>query len=280
MQENIGSTKIQHFVPQFFQRYFSFENNGKTIGMFNIETKLFKASVPIRTQSYKNYFYGKSGELETWLSEIESKSAPLFRAMWEKKQLPAYNSAEHLAMIHFALILDLRNPLRFNLLENFETLIRDTKSSIRDGNISSNLIPKFQHLQTEAGKLSSLTSVKMLVPELIDLKFKLIRNNTGKPFIISDNPLIFYNQFLEKRNWSIISQREYGLKGLQMFLPVNDQYLLIAYDSEIYKVGNKKDKIIDIDDEKSIDQLNILQILNSSNIVNFNHRASEYYING
>ena len=98
------------------------------------------------------------------------------------------------------------------------------------------------------------------------------------PFIISDNPLIIYNQFLEKRNWNFMSQRDYGLKGLQMFLPVNDRYLLIVYDSEIYKVGNKKDKIIDMDDQKSIDQLNILQILNLSNTVNFNHRASEHYI--
>lgn len=274
----VSKVKIQHFVPQFFQRYFSHENNGKTIGMFNIESGVFKASVPIRTQSYKDYFYGKSGELETWLSELESKSAPIFRAMWEKEQLPVYKSAEHLDMVHFALILDLRNPLRFNLLEDLATLISNTKSSIREGNIPTNLIPKFKELQTERGKLSSLTSAHLLVPELLDLKFKLIRNKTAKPFIISDNPLIMYNQFLEKRNWNFMSNSDYGLKGLQMFLPVNDQYVLMIYDSEIYKVGNKKDKIIDMDDEKCIDQLNILQILNSSNIVNFNHCASEYYI--
>ena len=181
-------------------------------------------------------------------------------------------------MVHFALILDLRNPLRFNLLEDLATLITNTKSSIREGNIPTNLIPKFKELQTERGKLSSLTSAHLLVPELLDLKFKLIRNKTAKPFIISDNPLIMYNQFLEKRNWNFMSNSDYGLKGLQMFLPVNDQYVLMIYDSEIYKVGNKKDKIIDMDDEKCIDQLNILQVLNSSNIVNFNHCASEYYI--
>lgn len=278
MAEKSTQTKIQHFVPQFFQRFFSFENNGKTIGVFNVETEMFKASVPIRTQSYKDYFYGKSGTLETWLSELENKSAPIFRAMWEKELLPDYKSIEHSEMIHFVLILDLRNPLRFNLLENFETLMANTKSSIREGNISTDLIPRFKHLQTETGKLSSLTSANMLVPELLDLKFKLIRNNTGKPFIISDNPLIIYNQFLEKRKWNFMSQREYGLIGLQMLLPVNDCYLLMIYDSDIYKVGNKKGKVIEIDDEKCIDQLNILQILNSSSIIKFNHRASEHYI--
>lgn len=217
MQEKVTKTKIQHFVPQFFQRYFSYQNNGNTIGMFNVKKKIFIASTPIRTQLYKDYFYGKSGELEMWLSEIEAKSASIFRDMLEKEKLPAYKSTEHADMIHFALILDLRNPIRFNLLEDLEKLISNTKSNIREGTIPTDLIEKFKHLQTERGKLSSLTSINALVPELLDLKFKLIRNNTCKPFIISDNPLIIYNQFLEKRNWNFISKRDYGLKGLQMF---------------------------------------------------------------
>ncbi|PZR08305.1 MAG: hypothetical protein DI539_22875 [Flavobacterium psychrophilum] len=81
MDNKKNVTKIQHFVPQFFQRYFSFEHNGKTIGMFNVNKKIFIASAPIRKQSYQDYFYGKSGELEKWLSEIEGKSAPIFKAM-------------------------------------------------------------------------------------------------------------------------------------------------------------------------------------------------------
>lgn len=273
-----SANKIQHFVPQFFQRYFSFNNNGKTIGMFNVNNNVFISSTPIRTQLYDDYLYGKSGELETWLSELESKSAPIFRAMWEGETLPFYESETQLKMLHFLVILDLRNPTRFNTLQNFENLVKRTKSSITGKNIPTNLITVFKELQSERGKIRSLIGAVKIVPDLIDLKYKLLKNTTQIPFIISDNPLVIYNQFLEKRKWNFVSQRGYGSKGLQMFLPVNDQYMLVLYDADIYKVGNKKDTLVEIDDLESINQLNILQFLNSTDTINFNHKATEHYI--
>src|SRR5690606_39130447 len=91
------------------------------------------------------------------------------------------------------------------------------------------------------------------------------------------NPLAMYNQFLEKRKWNIVSQRGYGSKGLQMFLPLNDTYMLIVFDSEIYKVGNNKESVVEINNIDSINQLNLLQFLNSTDTVNFNNRATEHY---
>ena len=270
--------KIQHFVPQFFQRYFSFKNNGKTIGIFNVNNGIFRESTPIRTQFYEDYLYGKSGQLETWLSDLENESAPIFRAMWENETLPPYESVTQLKMLNFLIVLDIRNPIRFNNLKCFEDLIANTKSKIRNGNIPPDLIETFKYLRTERGKISSLVSAVKIVPEMIDLKYKLIKNISSKPFVISDNPLVMYNQFLESKKLSVISQRGYGQKGLQMFLPLNDSYMLIVYDSNIYKVGNKKDKVVTIDDVKSIDQLNILQFLNSTGTICFNHRASEHYL--
>lgn len=278
MDEKIGTTKIQHFVPQFFQRYFSFNDNGKTIGMFNVNNNVFIPSAPIRTQLYSDYLYGKSGDLETWLSELESKSAPIFRAMWENEQLPAYESINQLQMLHFLIVLDLRNPVRFNLLQDFEKIIKNTKSSITGNNISSDLFTVFKELQSERGKIKSLISAVEIVPNMIDLKYKLLKNVTQKPFIISDNPLAIYNQFLEKRKWNFVSQRGYGSIGLQMFLPLNDQYMLLVYDADVYKIGNKREKIVEINHIESINQLNILQFLNSIDTINFNHRASEHYI--
>lgn len=278
MDDKIGVTKIQHFVPQFLQRYFSFNDNGKTIGTFNVNNEIFIKSTAIRTQSYDDYFYGKSGRLEKWLSELENKSAPIFRQMWENQKLPLYETTVQLEMLHFLIILDLRNPIRFNSLKNFEELIKKTKSNVTGQNIPNDLVEVFQHLQSEEGKILSLIGAAKIIPDLIDLKYKLLKNCTDKPFIISDNPLIMYNQFLEKRNWNIVSQRGYGSKGLQMFLPINDTYMLVLYDSEIYKVGNKKDILVEISDVASVNQLNILQFLNSTDSVNFNHKASEHYI--
>lgn len=270
--------KIQHFVPQFFQRFFSYENNGKTIGMFETNRNVFKSHIKISSHLGKKYFYGRDGELENWLAKLESDSAPIFREMWEKEKLPIQQSANHFKMLHFLIVLDIRNPIHFKILKNFEQKLPNTKSKISEGNVSTDMIPGLQEQQSDKGKLNSLKSAELLIPDLLSLKYKLIKNKTSSPFIISDNPLIMYNQFLEKRNWKFGSQRDFGLKGLQMFLPLNDSYMLAVYDSDIYKLGNKKEHIVSIDDKKSIDQLNLLQFLNSENTVNFNHRVTEHYI--
>ncbi|KFF16936.1 DUF4238 domain-containing protein [Flavobacterium hydatis] len=270
--------KNHHFVPQFFQRFFSFENNGETIGMFETNRNVFKSHVKISSHLGKKYFYGRDGELENWLSKLESDSAPIFREMWEKEKLPIPQSTNHFKMLHFLIVLDIRNPIHFKILKNFEQKLPNTKSKISEGNVSNDMIPGLQEQQSDKGKLNSLKSSELLVPDLLNLTYKLIKNKTSNPFIISDNPLVMYNQFLEKRNWKFGSQRDFGIKGLQLFLPLNDSYMLAVYDSDIYKLGNKKEYLVSIDDKNSIDQLNLLQFLNSESTVNFNHKASEYYI--
>jgi hypothetical protein len=246
--------------------------------MFNVNNEKYLSSTAIRTQLYDDYLYGKSGDLETWLSELESKSAPLFRAMWESEKLPAWETIPQAEMLHFLVVMDLRNPVRFNNLKNFEGLIAKTKSSVTGKNIPNDVITVFKEMQNEKGKIYSLISAVKVVPDLVDLKYKLLKNTSKFPFIISDNPLVIYNQFLEKRKWNIVSQRGYGSKGLQMFLPINDKYMLIVYDADIYKIGCKKEKVVEIDDISSINGLNILQFLNSTDTINFNQRATEHYI--
>ncbi|PIF34316.1 uncharacterized protein DUF4238 [Flavobacterium sp. 9] len=278
-QQKKHITKNQHFVPQFFQRFFSYENNGKTIGMFNTKLNTFKNQVSISSQLSSDYFYDQDGNLENWLSQHETDSAPIFKEMWEKEKLPITQSKDHFKMLHFMVVLDLRNPIHFKILNNLEQKLPETKSKISEGNLSSDdMVSKLKEHQTYQGKHDSLQSAELLASDLLDLKYKLIKNTTSTPFIISDNPLVLYNQFLEKRNWTIGSQRDFGLKGLQLFLPLNDSYMLIAYDPNIYKLGSKKQQVVTIDDKNSIDQFNLLQFLNSETTINFNHKASKLYI--
>ncbi|MBW1655913.1 DUF4238 domain-containing protein [Flavobacterium quisquiliarum] len=271
-------SKNHHFVPQFFQRFFSYENNRKTIGMYNIRHNQFRIQVPIPSQLSSPNFYGRDGELEDWLSKHETDCAPLFREMLETEKLPIFQSSDHFKMMQFMIILDLRNPVHFKILNYFAQKLRNTKSKISEGNVSPDMIPSLEKEQTDQGKMSSLQSAGLIAKDVMDLKYKLIKNTSASPFIISDNPLVMYNQFLEKRKWKFCSQRDYGFKGIQFFLPLNDSHMLAVYDSDIYKLGNKKQLVVKIDDKSSIDQLNILQFLNSETTVNFNHRASEHYI--
>lgn len=81
------------------------------------------------------------------------------------------------------------------------------------------------------------------------------------------------------RKWNIGGHNGYGTVGAQMFLPLNDTYSLILYDPIVYKVGNKKETVVEINESKSIEQLNLLQHLNSQETLFFNHKTSKHYIN-
>ena len=270
MQKKSSVPKKQHFVPQFLQRYFSYEDNQKQIGQFNIVNEHFEESTSIDGQLQKKYYYGKSGKLEIWLKELENRSAPIFRKMWEKEILPDLESINQLQMLHFIIVLDLRNPNRLEIYDKHKSLDKEKENEF--------IYKSFESLKNEDEKLKLLIKAVEIVPKLIDFKFKLLKNETKAPFIISDNPLIIYNQFLENRKYQEGSHRGYDVIGLQFFLPLNSEYMLIIYDKEIYKVGNKKEKVVEINDVETINQLNLLQFLNSTDTIIFNHKASEHYI--
>nr|WP_262895928.1 DUF4238 domain-containing protein [Marivirga aurantiaca] len=110
-----------------------------------------------------------------------------------------------------------------------------------------------------------------------DLEMKLLVNKTKKMFIVSDNPAVKYNQFLEKRNHP---GGHLGIftKGLQLFIPLSPSLMLVYFDKWAYKYGNKKEKIILIKNEVDIDQLNYLQFMNCYKII-FTKQLNQFYLN-
>ena len=112
-----------------------------------------------------------------------------------------------------------------------------------------------------------------------DLHIKLLRNDTDRPFITSDNPVVQYNQLLEQKT-TLDCITGYGIKGIQIFIPITPRYMLLLYDSQVYYVGRKKRKVVSIDKRHEIDQLNTLQIVNNIQMVYGNEGMTEEYITG
>lgn len=68
---NMPEKKKQHYVPQFYMRLFSDEND--RFAVFNIGLKKTIYPVPYNHQCYENYYYGKDGVWENRLSDMEKK---------------------------------------------------------------------------------------------------------------------------------------------------------------------------------------------------------------
>lgn len=267
--------KNQHYIPKFYLRNFSYMNNKKQIGVFNIFNQLFIQTAKLKTQGSKNFFYGYDSKIEDGLADIEGTLAEVINGLINKNSFPIRFSQGHNNLLIFVTLTDLRNPVK---IQNTKKMIEQGKEKLleMDPNTDVNkLIPIANH--EDIIKLSLSKTIKMS-DIMLDLDYKLLLNQTNRPFITSDYPIVKYNQFLEQKKWSH-SKTGYGLVGLQIFIPLNSQKTLLFFDPRIYKVGDKKKKILNISNETDVDQLNILQYINCFKTIFFDENASELYIN-
>lgn len=267
-----NTNRNHHFVPKFYLRYFSLDGNKKQIGVFNMAAAQFIKSAALRFQAYKVNFYGKDGEIEDGLGEIEDKSATLFTKIIEQKRLPHFKSPDHDLMLLFIVVTRNRNPIaaqRFN-----EAIDQQLKL------IFNNFDPpldKDLHFAHRHAVDISLSGAFQQAHVCSDLGYKLIMNESTVPFISSDNPVILYNQYLEKSDYPL-GATGYATAGIQIIFPLNPKILIFLYDKSIYKVGNRNQSNIIIQRSEEIEQLNLLQLLNCIENIYFNHQINKEQI--
>lgn len=266
--------KNQHYVPKFYLRNFSFQNNQNQIGLFNIVNNKFIDKAKLKTQASKNFYYGTDGNIEDSLSNIEGHLATNIRKVLEDNILPKKLSPEHFELAIFVTLTDLRNPIRINGIKAMEIEMENRLKEVDPDVELKDFMSELTHQEAVTISIGQATHMADMIA---DLDYKLIINDSNKPFITSDFPVIKYNQFLEVKDihGSITG---YGVTGLQIFLPLNFRNMLFFYDSGIYKLGKKKQKLHVLTDSKDVDNINILQFINCFDTVYFDEKADEDYI--
>lgn len=266
--------KIQHFVPKFYLRNFSYNMNGNQIGIFNTKSSFFLKDGKLKTQASKNFFYGHDGKIEERLSKLEGYLAIGIKKMLDSILLPRPNSREHLDLLSFVALMHLRNPSIIEYAKTSRKELQKKTKELYPKYDFKDLIPELNH---ESAVKLTLSNINVGIKNCQDLNYKFLINCSDKPFITSDNPIIKYNKFLEEKKW-IHGKTGYGNIGLQIIIPLNPRIGIIFYDSLVYKVGFKKRNYVIIDQEKDVDQLNILQFLNCSDMIYFNEEAHKNYL--
>lgn len=275
----MANKKRQHYVPKFYLKNFAADVTQKSINLFNIPAKKYITNAPIKNQAYSDYFYGKDAIIENALQDIENIASVLIRNCLKDKSLPAFDGQDHFSLLTFVIFQSARttyqaemaNEVLDKMVKNIlrdHPALKDSKDSLENITISHN---------SPAAYVLSLTA--RILPIAIDLKYKLVINNTKIPFITSDNPVVKYNQFMVERKRTPGGITGLGVKGLEIFLPIDARNLLVFYDSNIYRMGNNKDVVIETNNEKDINNLNILQLINADRNIYFNNECREIYIN-
>ena len=244
--------------------------------MYNLPAGKFVRHTNLDSQAFENYFYGETMEVEKELAKLEAEVSTILSNIKKYKDIPQRTSEDYINLMFFIFIQILR-----------------TKYMAEEADESANkLFHKiFSHDEKLKSKLDNLTlynekpslfvlstmAKQFPIPILLDLKCKLIINQTEDFFITSDNPVVRYNQFLLRRKWPL-GKTGLAQRGLQILFPIGAKKLLILYDNQIYFVGHNKRDVVYLKKKQDIYGINSLQYLNSLENLYFNGNVSEYYI--
>ena len=259
-----------HFVSQFLLREFAVDEQRKQVSLLHIGRHRVITPVPIRNQASKDYFY-EDPDVEEALAGMESMASGLIRTVLDTAQLPDTTSQEHTSLLAFVLLSCFRTKHSV-----------DASSDVFDGHVKAMLAG---HPAAGDGSLERVIfeykdpAVSRLVfgskslHYAYDLKVKLLRNMTATGFVTSDNPVVLYNQFLESRA-RLGNITGLAAKGLQVFFPISPDFMLIYFDEAVYQVGGKEDRVVDINDDSDVLQLNTLQAANADQVFYFGKSVS------
>jgi len=208
------------------------------------------------------------------LSSIESISSKTILTIINSNKPPVPISKEHVILLRFIILLHNRTLYS---AEEFDEISNKLLQNIlsKDSRFSETL--NSTKIVSDNPTLIPLQVAEELLPIAFDLKYKLLLNNTENNFITSDNPVIFYNQFLKKRK-AFGGIAGLGVKGLEILFPISPRHYIIFYDGDIYRVGESNDSIVVITEKKDVNALNILQYLNARENLYFNHSIEESVI--
>jgi hypothetical protein len=269
--------KKQHYIPKFYLKRFSINNEERTIGLYNLSNEKFITNASIPNQGYKNYFYGKDGEIEGALEKMENQVSRLFN-YWTKEKLlypPPIHTNGYKLLKRFILCQAYRVPKSG---ESYTKSINEALTVFLK-EFKPDLANKLKDYKVELEEPVLLMLFNALKHEhflnFMDCRFLV--NLSPIPFFTSDAPVIFYNQLMEKAN-SYMGATGLVTKGLQIFYPIHPRLMICLYDPEVYDFGKGSKDCIGAESVAEIHQLNGLQLINSDTQLFFNETISKAYI--
>lgn len=273
-EEKKGETKNQHYVPQFYQRNFSV--NGKTIGAYIADKDKTIPQAPIKHQASADYFYSENMKIEGALSDMEGLASVIIDKVIGNPKLTLTREEEYTLYV-FTMIQLGRTLRQANLIqENFSKMAKmmlrkyiEAKRQSADAEevvlITDEVLDSVEVNVNQPG-LMALGTQSQIVNLCIDLKFRVLINNTDVAFLTSDNPVCMYNTYFERLgniNYALAS------RGLFLYFPLSDKISVMFYDDRCYKMGDRKKSYLELSQKEDVRELNKLTACNSNKVIYF-----------
>lgn len=257
-------TKNQHYVPQFYLRKFS--KDGKRICLFNLEKEKLIPHAPLKHQCSRDYFYGENGVLESALGGMEAHFSVVFDKCLDLQKLGKISNEMFSLLAMFAVTQHMRTSACIKAFEEFGKKSHEAYMKRALKAEGFDLSAYDFTVETDEDFPRYVLRIGILnFPLMSDLECVVLKNETAVDFVLSDNPVVFQNPFLEK----FIKPVCCGLasRGLQIFFPISPRYVVCFYDSDVYRFSGKN--LVVLKSIKDVENLNRLQFFNAEKNVYF-----------
>lgn len=255
--------KRQHYVPKFYLKRFS-ESSGY-INLLNVDSNKVVLNAKLKTQAYKDYFYGSDLTFEKTLEDLETKIANQIDLIVNEMEPPKQYSDEHLSILYYTILQRSRTLYASEALDeltnkSFQEIMK------KDSRVSEEMLKNVHYgFENPAQYMMRIASDSF--PLTTDLKMKILVNRTTENFITSDNPVAFYNKLFEYRDF--VNNTGLQSKGLFIFFPLDPKVSILFFDSTTYKVGDRNKQNVFINSVAEIRVLNRIQIANCNKTIYF-----------
>lgn len=290
----MASKKNQHFLPQYFFKYFS--SNKKTINLILRKTGKIIKNASIKGQCSKNNFYGEE-KIENLFSKIEGDHSRILRRVLALKSFQDFKdykndynqSIQNDIKINpdiltlFQIVLFQRSRTEYEAKKINESFAKMYKEIFFAHLEAKKEVELLQYKETLNISMTETATVLMLVklaiestPAILDMGIYILKNKTDTEFIFSDSPVVFYNKAYK----GIKGHGVLGLQspGLLVFFPISPDTCLLLVDEQKYQGALLGNHYFHVINQFDIDNINKLQLHNSLNAIYFSDSLPEKYI--
>lgn len=272
------ANKSQHFVPQFYLRNFAFDRQQRSVRCYLVEQKRHISSTAIKNQSARDYLYGRDGEIEAALGELESEAARVIRSMVDGEVVPSPLDREFGVLTRFAVYQAFRTKRAGERYRTGATLIaRQLAAAIYvDGTDKEREVAAGLRVELPDPVVTALSAATGWAPIVSDLRLKLLVNDSAAEFVTSDAPSVLHNTWCHRtRRLGSLSA---CASGLQIFLPISPRHLALWFDPAVYRVGDPGGDLGRTASEAEVASINELQMALATNCIYYRASATAAHV--
>ena len=262
----MAEKKNQHFVPQFYLRNFSKDENSIGIS-FHIDTPnpSVNYKAPISRQASHDYYYTSDTSIEDDFQLIETPASQIINRIISEPAI-VLNDDEIYLLKHFIYIQHIRTPMHAQMLEDTVNQMYHKLAG-----------PDYDEIDVKVkdAPLRTLVYLSKLAYQTVEpLKLVILDNRTPLPFITAPDPSIYFNLYCMRRN------EEYGtaMPGLMFYMPISAKKAIFLYDPNVYKVKEKHMVSCDILEVAFLNfRIYNVAIKSPKKQIYFDNRTEDYY---